>query len=97
MIDKAAVERAWKIWKLSQTEPEYHEMLMEIRETEKKYEEALDLLPKEQEATIRDFVSLCEAMSWRMLQIACSLMCFSNGSNTEHSAQTTESLTELSW
>ena len=62
-----------------------------------KYEEALDLLPKEQEATIRDFVSLCEAMSWRMLQIACSLMCFSNGSNTEHSAQTTESLTELSW
>ena len=75
-IDSAAAEQAWKIWKLGQTEPEYEKMLLEIRVLEHAYEHALTQLPQEQETVVRDYVALCEAMSWRMLQIACAMMDF---------------------
>ena len=77
LIDDTVQKKAWKIWELSQAETEYRRMLEEIRELEKEYESALALLPKKQEDAVRDFLSHCEAMSWRMLQIACSMMDFS--------------------
>ena len=49
-------------------------MLIEVRELEKEYEAAIGCLTEEQEKAVRDFVTQCEAMSWRMLQIACSIM-----------------------
>lgn len=73
-INETAQKRAWKIWELSQKEEKYQEILAEIRKLENQYEAALDLLPGEQEQTIRNFVSQCEAMSWRMLQIACAVL-----------------------
>lgn len=78
LIDETAPKRAWRIWELSQTEPEYCKMLMEIRELEKEYEKALAQLPEKEENAVRDFVSQCEAMSWRMLQIACAMMRFAD-------------------
>ena len=76
LIDETAQKRAWQIWELSQTETEYRKMLLEIRELEEEYEKAISLLPQKQEDAVRDFVSQCEAMSWRMLQIACARMRF---------------------
>lgn len=75
-VDEAAKEKAWKIWNQGQTEPEYEKMLLEIRTLETEYEAALALLPQKQEDAVRDFVAQCENMSWRMLQIACSVMKF---------------------
>ena len=80
-ITDAAVKRAWKIWKVSQTESRYREILMEARKLEDKFEDAVSLLPKEEENTVRDFVMLCEDMSWRMLQIACAMMVFPEEEN----------------
>lgn len=81
IIDQTTRMRAWEIWKISQTEPKYREMLLQIRTMENAYEEALSLLPKEQEAAVRDYISQCEAMSWRMLQIACAVMAFPGEEN----------------
>ena len=80
-ITDAAVKRAWKIWKMSQAEPRYREMLLEVRKLEDKFENAVSLLPQEEENTVRDFVMLCEDMSWRMLQIACAVMVFPEEAN----------------
>lgn len=76
LIDDTAQNKAWEIWELSQAETEYRRMLEEIRVLEKEYESALALLPKNQENAVRDYLSHCEAMSWRMLQIACAMMEF---------------------
>lgn len=78
IIDENAKKRAWKIWELSQSETEYHDMLMETRILEKAYEDPLALLPRKEEDAVRDYVSQCEAMSWRMVQIACSMMRFAD-------------------
>lgn len=73
-IDKKAAQMAWAIWKLSQQEPKYQEMLMESRVLEKEFEDAVTQLPYQQEMAVRDFLAHCEAMSWYMLQIACAVM-----------------------
>lgn len=76
-FDEKTKERFWKVWRTGQTEPVYQMMLVRIRELEKQYEEVLETLPQEQDAVIRDYVSQCEEMSTRMLEIACTLMHFS--------------------
>ena len=76
IIDKDANRRAWRVWEIGQLEPEYAKMLVENSRLENKYEEALRPLPEDVETVIRDFVSQCEAMSWRMLEISCALMRF---------------------
>ena len=73
-IDEHAVQMARAIWRLSQTEPEYQKMLAEARSLENEYEDAVTQLPHKQEIAVRDFLSHCEAMSWRMLQIACAVI-----------------------
>ena len=69
-------KRLWSVWKTTQADPEYAEMLVEIRKLEPKYENVLASLPEAEEDVIREYVIQCEAMSWRMLQIACTVMCF---------------------
>ena len=76
LIDEAATKRAWKVWDIGQTEPEYAKMLREMAVLEDQYESAVTQLPEDQEEIVRDFVSQCEGMSWRMLEIACALMRF---------------------
>lgn len=76
MREQDAEKRLWKIWELSQTDPEYREMLLQMRQLETAYDGVLASLPEDQEDVIREFVSQCEAMSWRVLQIACMQMQF---------------------
>ena len=76
LIDEAATKRAWQVWNLGQAEPVYAKMLQEMAVLEDRYENAVTQLPKDQEEIVRDFVSQCEGMSWRMLEIACALMRF---------------------
>ena len=64
-------EKVWKIWEAGQSDPEYYAMLVRLRALEKKYDAVLQTLPAEKQDIICDYVSLCEAMSWRMLEIAC--------------------------
>lgn len=64
-------QRVWKIWEAGQSDPQYRAMLMEIRILEKKYDAVLQALTEKQQDIICDYVSLCEEMSWRMLEIAC--------------------------
>ena len=51
-------------------------MHSEMLELEKRYDKLLSGLPYDQQDIICDFVSLCEGVSWRMLEIACALMNF---------------------
>ena len=61
----------WQLWHEAQSDPEYAQMLVELRALEPEYEAVLKQLPAQQEDILRDYLSLCEAMSWRLFQIAC--------------------------
>ena len=61
---------------LAKEDKQYSEMLREIRVLERRYDEILCQLPYDRQDIICDFVSLCERMSQRMLEIACTLMYF---------------------
>lgn len=73
IVDEEARQKAWQIWKIGQREEEYRTMLQKMRKLEKRYNAVLQQLPSEQQDIICDFVSGCEGMSWRMLEIACAL------------------------
>ena len=64
-------KKAWEIWEAGQHDSQYAMMLEEIRILENRYEAVLQTLSMEQQDIICDFVSQCEAMSWRMLEFAC--------------------------
>ena len=59
--------------KLAAEDPQYQQMLMELRVAEKKYNELLSAMPMEEQDIIFDFVSLCEGMRWRMLELTCAI------------------------
>ena len=71
MIDEQLKQRVWDIWEAGQHDPQYALMLEELCVLEKKYDAVLQTLPAHQQDVICDFVSQCEAMSWRMLEFAC--------------------------
>lgn len=64
------------LWDISQADPEYKIMLEENRELERRYELVLRGLSPEDQDAVCDFVSQCEAMSWRILEIAAQKMIF---------------------
>ena len=70
--EKQMRERVWKIWEEGQHDPQYARMLAELCPLEKEYNAVLQTLSVEQQDVICDFVSKCEEMSWRMLEIACT-------------------------
>lgn len=76
IVNEEARSKAWTIWEIGQTEEQYNKMLQDMRELEKQYDAVLCQLPDKQRDIICDFVSGCEGMSWRMLEIACALMEF---------------------
>ena len=55
---------------------EYTDMLIQCAELEAKYEAVLQMLSTEQMDIICDFLMHCEAMSDRMLELACTYMRF---------------------
>lgn len=61
---------------LANYDPVYSEMLEELRSMERKYDVVLQKLPPEDQDAVCDFVSQCEAMSCRLLELACSRMAF---------------------
>lgn len=64
------------LWDISQTDLQYKSMLTEMREVENSYELAIEKLDDADRDTVCDYVSLCEAMSWRILEIASQKMVF---------------------
>ena len=66
-FDKAETE-------FNESYAQYQAMLAEIRILEKKYDAVLQTLSGEHRDIICDYVSLCEEMSWRMLEFACEQM-----------------------
>ena len=69
-------QRLKTLWDISQTELVYKDMLEEMRLLEKQYEEVIERLDDTSRDVICDYVSLCEAMSWRILEIAAQQMVF---------------------
>ena len=73
----AQVQRRMKLIELlAKGDEEYSRMLRENRELERKHDEVLQTLPTEQRDAVCDFVTQCEEMSWRMLELACTYMRF---------------------
>ena len=64
------------LWDISQTDMEYKQMLLQMRELEKQYEQVIETLEDEARDIVCDYVSLCESMSWRILEIAGQKMVF---------------------
>lgn len=62
---------------LAEEDSRYRSMLRENAELERKYTAAISELPPEQMDIICDFLTHCEAMSDRMLELACTYMRFS--------------------
>lgn len=70
-VKKQKDSKVWKIWEAGQHDPKYAMMLAELGPLEKKYDAVLQTLSMEQQDVVCDFISQCEAMSWRMLEFAC--------------------------
>lgn len=61
----------WKIWDEAQEDPQYRLLFLRLQKLDRDYEQALLALNDAQRETVCDYVALCEAMSERMLEIAC--------------------------
>lgn len=57
--------------RMAAIDPQYQQMLLDMRAIEKRYNAVLATLSAEDQNSICDFVSQCEEMSWRMLELAC--------------------------
>lgn len=66
-------ERMDIVAKLAQDDIPYRQMQIDMRAIERKYNAVLSKLSAEDQNSVCDFVSQCEEMSWRMLELACSL------------------------
>lgn len=66
-------ERMDIVAKLAQDDIPYRQMQIDMRAIERKYNAVLSKLSAEDQNAVCDFVSQCEEMSWRMLELACSL------------------------
>jgi hypothetical protein len=67
--------RKWMdtVEKTAAEDPKYRQMLLDMRAIEKRYNEVLATLARDDQNAICDFVSQCEEMSWRMLELACTI------------------------
>ena len=62
-----------EIEQMAAEDPQYRQMLLDMRAIEKRYNEVLATLARDDQNAICDFVSQCEEMSWRMLELACTI------------------------
>lgn len=75
-MEERVKRRMLTIELLAQENSRYREMLQENAELERKFNAVLSDLTTEQMDTICDFLSHCEAMSDRLLELACTYMRF---------------------
>lgn len=64
------------LYHMAKTDAKYTEMLNQCVEMEAKYESVLQILSTEQMDIICDYLMHCEAMSDRILELACTYMRF---------------------
>lgn len=64
-------ERLDHVEALAKEDEQYSRMLREMAILEERYFSVLSRLSYEQQDIISDFVSQCEGISWRMLELAC--------------------------
>ena len=69
-------QRLQTLWDIAQNDRAYKDMLYQMRDLERHYEDVIEKMEDGDRDTICDFVSLCEAMSWRVLEIAAQQMVF---------------------
>ena len=62
-----------KIQAAAMRDLQYRQMMLDMRLIEKRYNAVLSKLSSEEQNAICDFVSQCEEMSFRMLELACSI------------------------
>lgn len=75
-LSQAQRERLYTLWDMARTNTQYKEMLVKIRKLEKRCEEVLEKLSTEDRDAVCDFVSLCEEMNGRVLELASQKMVF---------------------
>lgn len=75
MEDKV-LQRVLMVELLARSDMRYSSMLRENAELERKFNDVLSVLPTEHMDIICDFLMHCEAMSERMLELACTYMRF---------------------
>lgn len=75
-LSKEAKARFNAVWEIADSDDEYLELKKKNWELEQKYFEILGTLPYDQQDIFQDYLMNCEGMSWRMLEIACTLMRF---------------------
>ena len=75
-MEERVKRRMLTIELLAQENSRYREMLQENAELERKFNAVLSDLTTEQMDTICDFLTHCEAMSDRLLELACTYMRF---------------------
>ena len=75
-MDISVKQRMLTVELLAQNDKLYKSMLQENAELERKYNAVLTEITTEQMDIICDFLMHCEAMSDRMLELACTYMVF---------------------
>lgn len=75
-MDRQIKQRKLLIELLARENIQYQKMLRENAELERKFNAVLSEISTEQMDTICDFLTHCEAMSDRLLELACTYMRF---------------------
>ena len=69
MEDKLA-----RIEELAKIDLQYRQMMQDYKALEKRFDRMVGQLPEDVRGTVWDYVMLCEDMSARKLQLACTLI-----------------------
>ena len=67
-------DKYWKIWDMAQSDPMYRLLLLRLKAVDREFERIMMGLSNRDRDVISDYVSLCEEMSSRMLEVACENM-----------------------
>ena len=75
-MEKEARLRMDALEAIAKQDPLYQQLLQQLALQEKEYNLALHQLEDRERNAVCDFVSQCEEISWRMLELACEHMRF---------------------
>ena len=71
-------QKVWEIWKAGQNDPAYQLLYQQMYPLEERFETVMSQQDDFVRDAVYDYVMHCEAMSWRMLEFACTYL--ENGS-----------------
>lgn len=69
-------DKFWKIWDMAQSDPAYRMKLLHLRKLDREFDRVMQGLTNEDRDVVSDFISICEELSTRMLEVACENMEF---------------------